>query len=328
MKQQTVSRRSLRDIRSELERERTRFMEGDPRQHSYAAALSRIENGTYGSCQSCGAAIPYDRLIAIPETLYCINCGPRAAWSLQFQILHTGETEVTHDIVANRLAVPPPLDLDLFDGNIHVGWLRLDAVGFRGFANEAEAMHAAWLAYRTLARRMAQKEGRRPPPIDTEPLALKADDSIHASQRRIAALTRHAASSEGSAPEFGFELEFEQPLDQVAARAMALLIYRGLRRSGVRWSLWRRDTRPERSAADVERAQTSRAVVRESGAWTVATGVAVSIALLIAGFLAPATVGGALVVTGLAGLVALRLFTLHSRWPARGIGRAASWTIE
>ncbi|TDF96666.1 TraR/DksA C4-type zinc finger protein [Paenibacillus piri] len=34
-------------------------------------ALQRIEKGGYGLCDTCGAPIPYERLQAVPTTLYC-----------------------------------------------------------------------------------------------------------------------------------------------------------------------------------------------------------------------------------------------------------------
>ncbi len=37
-------------------------------------ALERIEDGSYGSCQTCGEAIEVGRLMAIPETLHCTRC--------------------------------------------------------------------------------------------------------------------------------------------------------------------------------------------------------------------------------------------------------------
>ncbi|GAB6073089.1 RNA polymerase-binding protein DksA [Venenivibrio stagnispumantis] len=36
--------------------------------------LTKIENGTYGICESCGAEIPYKRLKARPVASLCINC--------------------------------------------------------------------------------------------------------------------------------------------------------------------------------------------------------------------------------------------------------------
>jgi RNA polymerase-binding protein DksA len=38
------------------------------------AALTRIKQGKYGRCVKCGAAIPQDRLEAIPYALMCIKC--------------------------------------------------------------------------------------------------------------------------------------------------------------------------------------------------------------------------------------------------------------
>ena len=38
------------------------------------AALRRIEEGTYGACNACGAPIPVERLMVFPETLACSAC--------------------------------------------------------------------------------------------------------------------------------------------------------------------------------------------------------------------------------------------------------------
>ena len=37
-------------------------------------ALDRINDGTYGFCQTCETPIEVDRLSAIPETLHCAGC--------------------------------------------------------------------------------------------------------------------------------------------------------------------------------------------------------------------------------------------------------------
>ena len=37
-------------------------------------ALQRIENGSYGLCQTCGKSIEVGRLMAIPEALHCTGC--------------------------------------------------------------------------------------------------------------------------------------------------------------------------------------------------------------------------------------------------------------
>lgn len=38
------------------------------------AALARIREGTFGSCEECGRGIPKQRLKAIPYTPYCVEC--------------------------------------------------------------------------------------------------------------------------------------------------------------------------------------------------------------------------------------------------------------
>lgn len=37
-------------------------------------ALTRIDNGTYGTCANCGDAIPLERLKAQPMAARCIKC--------------------------------------------------------------------------------------------------------------------------------------------------------------------------------------------------------------------------------------------------------------
>ena len=37
-------------------------------------ALERIEDGTFGKCESCSKAIPRERLKAIPHASLCIEC--------------------------------------------------------------------------------------------------------------------------------------------------------------------------------------------------------------------------------------------------------------
>ena len=42
------------------------------------AVLERIEEGSYGRCDECGAAIPKTRLKAIPYTSLCIKCAEQS----------------------------------------------------------------------------------------------------------------------------------------------------------------------------------------------------------------------------------------------------------
>jgi DnaK suppressor protein len=38
------------------------------------AALARVADGSYGQCQRCSRAIGRQRLLAIPEARYCLEC--------------------------------------------------------------------------------------------------------------------------------------------------------------------------------------------------------------------------------------------------------------
>jgi DnaK suppressor protein len=40
-------------------------------------ALDRLEEGTYGICEECGAAIKLERLKILPFTTYCVQCQER-----------------------------------------------------------------------------------------------------------------------------------------------------------------------------------------------------------------------------------------------------------
>lgn len=40
-------------------------------------ALKRIDDGTYGSCASCGQTIAEERLEALPWTMRCVDCKRR-----------------------------------------------------------------------------------------------------------------------------------------------------------------------------------------------------------------------------------------------------------
>lgn len=37
-------------------------------------ALEKIEDGTYGTCDSCGQPIPAGRLRAVPQSVLCMEC--------------------------------------------------------------------------------------------------------------------------------------------------------------------------------------------------------------------------------------------------------------
>lgn len=64
---------------STFDRELDATLEGNEERLLQAidSALQRIENGTYGICQSCGQPIGTERLEALPWTTQCIDCKRR-----------------------------------------------------------------------------------------------------------------------------------------------------------------------------------------------------------------------------------------------------------
>ena len=148
---------------------------------------------------------------------------------------------MTTQVSPGHLGLPPPLKLDLVDAGRAVGWISSHGVGFRGFADEVEAAHAAWVAYRTLSRRLARRYGTRPIPVDIEPVALQrrgADEVILAGGRKIATLIRPGPQSPTGPDSFGFELAIPLVTDELGMRSKAYFIYRTLRKAGTRWALW------------------------------------------------------------------------------------------
>lgn len=47
------------------------------RESEVLEALRRLDDGTYGICETCGQPIPYGRLLVMPEARSCATCGPR-----------------------------------------------------------------------------------------------------------------------------------------------------------------------------------------------------------------------------------------------------------
>jgi RNA polymerase-binding protein DksA len=64
------------DVDSILERELAEASIGRVRAliDELDAALARLDAGTYGACETCGAAIPHERLEAIPYARTCVSC--------------------------------------------------------------------------------------------------------------------------------------------------------------------------------------------------------------------------------------------------------------
>ena len=67
--------------RASLEADRNFMLRIRDREHKLIkkirSALERIDNGTFGICESCGEDISIQRLKARPVTTQCIDCKPR-----------------------------------------------------------------------------------------------------------------------------------------------------------------------------------------------------------------------------------------------------------
>lgn len=70
-----------RDLQEQLLRAQRRFERaraaGDDVERdidAVTAALQRITDESYGTCDTCGGPIPYGRLLVIPETTHCVGC--------------------------------------------------------------------------------------------------------------------------------------------------------------------------------------------------------------------------------------------------------------
>lgn len=55
-------------------------------------ALNRIEEGTYGDCEACGAPIDIPRLEARPMTEYCIDCATELEGEKKRNRLNSGSS--------------------------------------------------------------------------------------------------------------------------------------------------------------------------------------------------------------------------------------------
>ena len=144
-------------------------------------------------------------------------------------------------------AARPSLELDLMDGNRHVGWISGSGIGFRGFDDPTQTVHAAWVAHRALARRL----GTSPASIEPETFALARRDDrelILVDGEPIAALVRPGSDRASDSDSFGFEISIPERADEIFPRAMAYRMYLALRKSGVAWALWQA-TQPHAAGA-------------------------------------------------------------------------------
>jgi hypothetical protein len=236
----------------------------------------------------------------------------------------------------DRLGLPPPLALDLTDTGRRVGWVEGDAIGFRGFGSEVEAAHAAWVAHRGLARRLARRDGRRPIPVDTERLALDRRGDVElvlAGGLPIATLLRPSVDGTTGDDSYGFTLRVPGPADELTMRSLAYTVYLTLRKSGTRWAMWARDGQRaarERGghaaeATSVVRpaAALDRAASRSTPGLDWGSALLGLVAVLVLAFVAPPTIAGLLAIAGIGVLTVVGVLGWPSRWPERRSRRAA-----
>jgi DnaK suppressor protein len=65
------------------------------------AALQRIDNGTFGTCEECGQPIAEARLEALPYVRYCIQCAD-TAYSAPRVNLNVGRPRNPREMLSNR----------------------------------------------------------------------------------------------------------------------------------------------------------------------------------------------------------------------------------
>lgn len=70
----------------------------DERHLRIREALKRIDDGSYGACDECGAKIDLERLEAIPEATFCIECQKQKERHIQ-SLTDTGD-----DIIPDQLS--------------------------------------------------------------------------------------------------------------------------------------------------------------------------------------------------------------------------------
>jgi hypothetical protein len=148
----------------------------------------------------------------------------------------------------------PRLELDLMDGDRRYGWITGDRVGFVGFGDHVEAVQAAWVAHRTMMRRLARSAGAVPMSDDARTFALVRygeDEMILANETPIAVLVRPATDGASDADSYGFVIRIPGDVDDIEVRATAYRVYLALKSSGIPWTMRRANVRPAASEQDI-----------------------------------------------------------------------------
>ena len=165
-------------------------------------------------------------------------------------------------VTTMHTALPPPMRHFLHRER-PVGWLHGSTLGFFGFADAREAANAAWVAYRTVSRKVAPLLGIRPAPIDIEPLGIEwrsGREVIVASGHPVAQLVRPEPDSLTTANWFGFTIEVSPAVSEHVIPDVMRTAGHALLKSGIAWSMVR--SRPRRRACVMRRADTMPPSVR------------------------------------------------------------------
>jgi hypothetical protein len=150
-------------------------------------------------------------------------------------------------------ATRPRLELDLMDGDRRYGWIAGNRVGFVGFGDHVEAVQAAWVAHRTMMRRLARAPGAARMSDDVRAFALVrygGDEVILANETPIAVLVRPDTDGTSASDSYGFVIRIPDSADDITVRATAYRIYLALRSSGIPWTLRRANVVPAAPAQD------------------------------------------------------------------------------
>lgn len=230
-----------------------------------------------------------------------------------------------HNVIPNRLPEPPPADgfyLDLMDGERVVGWIAPDTIGFRGFADDVEAAHAAWVAYRALSRHIAKRDGGAMLPIDAPPLQIldrPNERLVIADNRPIARLIDPSRDVESGEPSHAFELRLDGRRDELTVRSKAHLVYRALRRAGVRWAMWR-PARPPAVVGPPRAEEQPAADMRVEAPFPIWAAAVSAVLLIVAiAFVSPDAALAVGALFGMLGMIILRLTALYRGWPRRAM---------
>jgi hypothetical protein len=151
---------------------------------------------------------------------------------------------------------PPPAAFTLLDGTGTIGWIVGHRLGFTGFSSVAEAGEAAWIAHQALERRAAKSRGEPAGYLEPTAMQLVRSDGtewIESAETRLARLIRpeqRAAedSDNRSEPWFGIEVGLQPDASELTIGSSAHVVYRALRRSGMRWPI--RDRVPLTDGSD------------------------------------------------------------------------------